>query len=94
METYPFEDVSITKKERVLLEYIVKDYLESTNGTTEGYWMQKISANLLAKVDQGVYDYFDYDLYKDIVKAPSSIKGYSENEDEREFEQAVWIALR
>ena len=87
-------NISITKKERVLLEYIIKDYLESTNGTTEGYSMQRISAKLLEKVDQGVYDYFGYDLYKDIVKAPSSIKGYSENEDEREFEQAVWIALR
>ena len=87
-------NISITKKERVLLEYIIKDYLESTNGTSEGYSMQRMSAKLLEKVDQGVYDYFGYDLYKDIVKAPSLIRGYSKNEDESKFEIDVWLALR
>ena len=63
-------NVSITKEERILLEYLVKKYVVSTNGMTEGYAMQRVAANLLKKVDQAIFD-FDYSLYDHLIESAS-----------------------
>ena len=61
-------NVSITKEERILLEYLVKKYIVSTNGMNEGYAMAEVAAELLKKIDQAIID-FDYDIWH--IKEPS-----------------------
>ena len=48
--------MALIKKEKILLEYLVKDYIKNLNGTNDRNIIEPIAKNLLSKVDQNTMD--------------------------------------
>tara|TARA_R110000744_G_scaffold161226_2_gene277708 strand:+ start:2894 stop:3154 length:261 start_codon:yes stop_codon:yes gene_type:complete len=85
-------NISITKKEKMLLEYILKDYIDRLNGTGSASRMRDIAFPLLPKVDQGIYKfgYEDWSKYYNVNKPKNIIQ----SDEEYEWSTDVWVALQ
>ena len=48
--------MALIKKEKILLEYLLKSYIKDLNGTNDRNIIEPIAQNLLSKLDQNTVD--------------------------------------